>query len=237
MDALFGNYAPEDLSGFSVRAIKFARARLAVLKSFIYELTEKNYEDIRIKDLCRDAEISEPSFYNYFPRKDDLFLYFISLWSVDVQLHCREIKQGTETIRELYRYTAANSAKNPGLIKEIIAYQARTNTAQSKEKVTAVTLAEKSILFGNVPGLAEIPDQGLGPVLIQNLTHAVDSGELPESVSPQIYALILASLFFGVPVITIHNEPEKLAGYYDLAVNQILSTAKLQKGKHRRRTK
>ena len=223
---LFGKYAEENLAEFSVREIKFARARLSVLLAFSSEIRAKNYEEIRIRDLCRLAEISEPSFYNYFPRKDDLFLYFISLWSVDVQLHCLNLSSGVKTIYEIFRYTALQSAGNPGLLKEIIAYQARTSTAKAMKQITPVTLAEKSIVFGNVSGLADFPDQGLGPVLSSHLQSAVDQGELPKSTSPEIYSLILGAVFFGVPVIIIHNEPDRLAEYYEMALNRILPVGK-----------
>ena len=221
MEEVFGKYITEDTSGFSVREIKFARARLAVLQAFVEEISRKNYEEIRIKDLCREAEISEPSFYNYFPRKDDLFLYFISLWSVDVQLHCRSLLPGLDTIRELFCYTAEKSGKNPELLKQVIAYQARTNTSEAIKGITPVTLAEKTVVFGRVSGMEQLPDSGMGPVLFNNLSAAIENGELPSTVDAQAFTLILGALFFGVPVIMLHNEPEKLSIYYQHSLDQL----------------
>ena len=55
---LFGKYGAAELKGFSVREIKFARARLGVLEQFASALQTTSYADIRIKDLSRACEIS-----------------------------------------------------------------------------------------------------------------------------------------------------------------------------------
>jgi hypothetical protein len=219
---LFGNYGPADLSAFSVREIKFARARLGVLGAFAQALQKTAYQDIRIKDLSRTCEISEPSFYSYFPQKDDLFLYFISLWSVDVQLHTKHLEPGLEAIYEIFRYTASTAKTNPNLLKEIISYQSRTDPAQAAKHVTPVSLAEKHIAFGKAPDLEMYPDQGLGPVLKRNLERALHSRQLQAGANVDVLLLTLGSVFFGVPVLVIHQDPGHLADYYEKVLQSIL---------------
>ncbi|MBL8019637.1 MAG: TetR/AcrR family transcriptional regulator [Leptospirales bacterium] len=223
---LFGKYGIPDLSRFSVREIKFARARLGVLQAFARMLKKTDYRDIRIKDLSRVCEISEPSFYNYFPQKDDLFLYFISLWSVDVQLHTQNVRPGLAAIHEIFQYTASSTEQNPALLREIISYQARTDTSLSVKGITPVSLAEKTIAFGSVPDLDRYPDQGLGPVLEANLKAALKNRELQAGASVQVLNLVLASVFFGLPVIVMHQSPKSLGDYYRLAIDEILPRAK-----------
>lgn len=226
---LFGRYGPEDLGRFSVREIKYARARLGVLEKFVHALQDTACADIRIRDLSRACEISEPSFYNYFPKKDDLFLYFISLWSVDIQLHTERFEPGVEAIYEIFRYTASSAKQNPNLLKEIIAYQSRTSPAMEALGMTPVSPAEKHIAFGSAPGLEQYPDQGLGPVLQNHLKEALRKGELPRGASLDVLTLALGSVFFGVPVLVIHQNPARLTDSYNKVLQSILPLKKDRK--------
>lgn len=56
---VFQRYAEEDLSEFSVRNIKYARARLGLLDALLEELQHSPIHQIRVRDLCRRAEVSE----------------------------------------------------------------------------------------------------------------------------------------------------------------------------------
>ncbi len=47
-----------------------------ILQTTIALLKTKTYEDITIKDICREAEISRQTFYNYFKSKDEIFKVF-----------------------------------------------------------------------------------------------------------------------------------------------------------------
>lgn len=219
---LFKKYAAVNLDGYSVREIKYARARYRVLEAFVEELQSVRYEDIRIKDLCRRAEISEPSFYNYFPKKDHLFLYYIGLWGVDVQLHTQSLRGGLSRIFALYQYTGDYASKNANLLKEIIAYQARTDTIKSSKDISPLTAAEKRIVFGNEPNIDTFSDQGLGPILKENIQEAILSGELPKTTSVETLLMTLASIFFGLPVLVLHQPSQNLSLHYKKVLQTIL---------------
>ncbi|MDH4200436.1 MAG: TetR/AcrR family transcriptional regulator [Spirochaetia bacterium] len=220
---VFKKYGPDDISKYGLRDIKFGRARLAILDAFLQSLAKTPYEQILIKDLCRAAEISEPSFYNYFPRKDDLFLYFISLWSVDAQLHCFKDTKGISTIHKVYSYTARQMSRQAvPLMKEIIAYQAKTNVSARVSQIKPVSAAEKILVFGNVPDIEKIPDQGLGPIIRSNLEAAKQSGEISSKVNIEVIGLILGSLFFGIPVLLLHSHPEAIEASFQLTLDYVL---------------
>jgi AcrR family transcriptional regulator len=210
-----------------LRELKYGRSRLSLLKAFISSLDKTPLEDIRIRDLCAVAEVSEPSFYNYFPRKDDLFLYFISLWSIDVQLHIHfkrpEVIPGVDSIREIFSYTAKGISQSPRLMKEIIAYQARTNTSQRIEEIRAVTNAEKALAFGVTDELYNLHDQGLHPLLTQHITEARHRGQIPSQYDIQELTLLTAAVFFGIPIITLHQNADKLNDYYQKCLDMLFN--------------
>ena len=225
---LFNKYAEEDLSGFSIRDIKYARSRLSILNAFTSSMVDTPYEEIRIKDICRMAEISEPSFYNYFAQKDDLFLYFIGFWSIDVQLFASVKRPGLEAIEAIYLYTAEQIVRMPSLMKEIIAYHARINTTERAGNVPPVTRAEKAVVFGAVPDVERLSDRGLAPILTANLVKARENGEIGPHIDIELLSLALASIFFGLPILLIHQTPRSLPDYYSAILKMMFEGTRIK---------
>ena len=106
-------------------------------------------------------------------------------------------------------------------MKEIIAYQARTNARDRLKHIKSVTIAEKTLVFGKVPGIEKIPDQGLEQILQLNLIEALNTGELSQSTNLEAVGLILGSLFFGLPVILLHTHPEALESSFEASLDYI----------------
>ena len=49
------------------RALTTAYKKQALVEVLLYRMQMDDFEEIKISDLCRDAQVSEASFYNYFP--------------------------------------------------------------------------------------------------------------------------------------------------------------------------
>jgi len=234
---IFSSYGDTDeslMQHFGLREINYARSRIAVFWAFLNAIQKTSIENIRITDLCRAAEISEPSFYNYFPRKDDLFLYFISMWSLDVQLQTKGKKPGMQTIQEVFSYTAEKSSRFRNLLPEIIAYQARTDIRERIKEIKPASNAEKMLIFGRVEGLEQLPAQGLGPILEANINAALAQGELNPEIDSSVYTLMLASFFFGIPVLARQYPPGNLSKFFSMALNAMLIGFKGKKEKIKR---
>ncbi|MBX7056707.1 MAG: hypothetical protein K1X75_01485 [Leptospirales bacterium] len=219
---LFGRYGPASLEGLALRDIKYARARLSVLSAFAQALRKTEFAQIRIKDICRQCEISDPSFYNYFPQKNDVLLYFIGLWSIDLRLHVRSAQPGLPAIYEIFDYTAQRVEKNPALLREIIAYQAHTSALRAARRFPPITVAERQLLFGAVEGAGSLPAQGLGPVLREQLLAAQRCRQIPALANVDSLQLAIAAIFFGVALQRLHERPPGLARHYRKALQTLL---------------
>ena len=66
---------------------KLAQTRLALLTALRERLAERPLEEINVRELAEAADVSEATFYNHFPTKTDLAIYFVQLWSVDTGWH------------------------------------------------------------------------------------------------------------------------------------------------------
>jgi AcrR family transcriptional regulator len=191
----------ERLKAIPQKEKKFARTRLALLKALLDELREKSFDEIKIRDLCIRAEISEPTFYNYFPEKNHLLLYFIQIWSLEVSVYASRKKMdgsGYELLRSLFQYTAKKSRKNPRVIAEVIAFQAKTPPPKS---IPPLTLAERYLYFPGAENIESIPATGLDGLLERAIGTAIERGELAPDTNVQSLFMAIAALFFGIPIV------------------------------------
>ena len=60
----------ERFNALPQRQKKSARTRIALLDALLEELDSQPLAQIRIKDLTRRADVSEPTFFNYFDTKE-----------------------------------------------------------------------------------------------------------------------------------------------------------------------
>jgi AcrR family transcriptional regulator len=93
----------------SLRERKFARTRLALAEAAAGHLEAASFETLSVKSLCERVQISEATFFNYFPKKDDLIVYLDRLWTLELNWYGQQAmqqQQGLAVIEALFRYTS-----------------------------------------------------------------------------------------------------------------------------------
>ena len=198
----------------SLRERKFARTRLALAEAVTAHLEEAPFETLSVKALCEQVQISEATFFNYFPRKEDLIIYLDRLWTLELNWYGRqasEDQQGLAVIEALFRYTAIQIQQKPGLMGEIIAHEARVRTRHVGPEITQ---AERLIAFADLEGIESLPDDSLENLLRSSLEDAIAAGELPENTSIASGMVGLVSIFYGVPLAMQYPNPAAIGGMY-----------------------
>ncbi|MBF0291795.1 MAG: TetR/AcrR family transcriptional regulator [Nitrospinae bacterium] len=186
----------------ALRETKFAKTKLSLLEAALALIRQKPFDEIAVAELCQMAEVSYATFFNYFGKKNDLLVYFIQLWSVEVAWHARQVgakSGGLAAIEEIFDYTARQCEEGPEIMGEIIALMARRRPG-SIIKPPPLTEAEKWIRFPHIEGFKGLGDMGLESILPPLITAAVNGGELPSSTDTTAVLEALASIFLGVPV-------------------------------------
>ena len=199
---------------FSLRERKFARTRLALADIVTHHLDNASLEALSVRALCERAQISEATFFNYFPKKDDIIVYLDTLWSLELNWYGRQAasqKRGLAVIEALFRYTAIQVQKKPGLMGEIIAHEARARDHSARPEITP---AERAMAFSDLEGIEEIGEDSLETVLRTALQQAIDQGELPENTLISTAMVGLVSIFYGVPLAIQHSNPAGIAAMY-----------------------
>lgn len=203
------------LDDIPLRPRKLALTKVKLLHAAIARLDRAPLEELQVKDLCRDVEISEASFFNYFPKKADLLVYFVQLWTLDVAWHAllAQPRPATsyEAIQRIFQFTGAQAAEHPGVMAEVLAGQARLT---EEPPLVEIPLAERIAAFPGREGIETLEARGLDSLLPELLARAVKQGELPKQTDVRAAFLGLAAIFFGVPIALRRIDPRAIPPAY-----------------------
>jgi AcrR family transcriptional regulator len=201
------------------REKKYAKTKIALLNALLDELDSKELSAIKIKDLAALAEVSEPTFFNYFDSKLHMLVYFIQMWSVEMNAialtSAAEHTSYIETIKDIFRQTAKAITKHPQIMLEIIAFHAQG----AKPIPHKITSAEKWLFFPDIDEVENIEGMGLESILPPLIKKAKDTQELDTSTNEEQLFLTLSSLFFGTSLLLLKDAPKA----YPLALETQLS--------------
>jgi AcrR family transcriptional regulator len=198
----------------SLRERKFARTRLALAEVTTQHLNSASLESLSVKSLSERVQISEATFFNYFPRKDALIAYLDKLWTLELSWYGRQAAaqhEGLAVIEALFRYTAIQVQKKPGLMGEIIAYEARDREHAPRPEIT---LAERNMAFPDLDGIEDIEVDNLEALFKTALMQAIKQVELPENTMIPAAMVGLVSIFYGVPLAIQHSNPASIGPMY-----------------------
>ena len=196
----------------SLRERKFAKTKLALLEAAVIELEHCSLEGVSVKALCDRVDVSEATFFNYFPKKTDLLDYYIQLWNLELSWVCQQSEvEGLALIDELFQRCARDFQKHTGMLTEIIAYLAR-----QRSRVTApeLGLAERQKAFPKLVGIEEVEIQGLDRIWMSGLQQAVASGQLPKNTHIPTAIIGLAAIFYGVALMLCQSNAATIGSTY-----------------------
>lgn len=203
------------LDDLPLRPRKFALTKVGLLNAAVERLDRVSLEELQVRELCQAVDISEASFFNYFPKKADLLVYFVQLWTLDVAWHALLSAPRPSTAREaierIFEFSGRQAAEHPGVMAEVLAAQARLT---EEPRVPELTLAERLAAFPGRPGVEGLEARGLDSLFPELLQQAVKGGELPRKTDVQAAFLGLTAIFFGVPTVLRRIDPRAIAPAY-----------------------
>jgi AcrR family transcriptional regulator len=213
-----------------LRQRKYARTRLALARVLADALGTEAFDGIPVKRLCRAAEVSEATFFNYFPRKQDLMSYLAHLWVLElgwqVQRAAAETA-GLAVVDRLFAEVARTCERRPGVLAELLAWIARGGVLNSELDVSEL---EKQLAFPELQGIEATPIKGIDAWLLPHLEAAVTRGELPENTLLPLLLNTLLSLLFGVPLTLLAADPARIAPVYRQQLAVVLAGTRAAAG-------
>ena len=203
-----------------LRERKYYQTRIRLARALREQLEQVSLDDLMVRDLCDRVEVSEATFFNYFPKKSDLLAYLSQLWSVELAWHGQQAlaeksasgdSSGLGVIAAVFDRAAQQFQTAPGAAGELIAWQARTRQRQAPEPLD---VSERRLAFPDQPGIETMANQSLENVLASALQRAIDQGELPRNVHLPTTMVGLVSIFYGVPLALRLSNPAGIGAMY-----------------------
>ncbi len=199
-----------------LRERKFARTKLALMREAMGRLQRRSFCGVTVKDLCEAAQVSEATFFNYFPKKEDVLRYFIRIWGVEVTwraLNSTRGEVGLRFIEELFDVMALQFADCPRITMEIIGFMTAERGADECPFSADLSLAERMQAFPEFGGALGVPCRKLDHTFEQSISAAILQGDLPKGASVSAAVTGLLGLFFGLPLV-FKDTPEQLREAY-----------------------
>ncbi|HEB98337.1 MAG TPA: TetR family transcriptional regulator [Thiotrichales bacterium] len=202
-----------------LRVRKQARTRLKLARLLTERLEDQNLEALAVRELCEAAEISEATFFNYFPKKTDLLAYLGRLWTLELQWHAARAAEqapGLASIHAVFDRAAAQFQASPGAMLEYLALLARR---RERSGPLPLDTADRLLAFPDHPGIETLPDRSLETVFAEQLRLAIDRGELPPNTHLNTLMAALATLFHGTILAVGRANPGAVRGLYRQELN------------------
>ncbi len=184
-----------------LRERKHARTKLGLLDAALRAIASRPFDEVTVRELCAAVQVSEASFFNYFPRKGDLLTYFVQLWSIEMAWHAARLEAsagGLAAIEGIFVRTAREFAAHPEPMAEVIAGQVRLRTAPEFAEITP---AERLLRYPGLDGIESVEGRGLQELLPPLIRAAIARGELPRRTDADALLVALATVFLGLPVV------------------------------------
>ncbi len=205
-----------EAESITLREKKFARTKLALMRAAVARLRVKSFNDVTVKELCEEAQVSEATFFNYFPKKDDVLRYFIQIWMVEVTWEARQsvgADSGLRFIEALFDIMGRELGECPRIMLEVISFMTLDREGAGCPFSSELSLAERLQAFPEMDCASSVPCQKLDQVLAQPIQRAAAQGELPADANIEASVVALLSLFFGVPLL-LKEHPEQIRETY-----------------------
>jgi AcrR family transcriptional regulator len=204
-----------------LRERKLAQTRLALFETAMDRIAVKPFAEVTVKELCAATSLSEPTFFNYFPKRIDLLVYYVALWSLDVQSQIARLGdrgRGLRAIEHVFEMTSREIRKRPHIIYEIITWKALSRVS---EPWPAVSRAERLLRFPDRPEILALDVLSVNEIFDRHLRAAVVARELPKGLDVPLARISLVSIFYGVPLALGIEKHAAVGATYKRALAQL----------------
>lgn len=210
-----------------LRERKYAQTKQAILNVFLEKLRNAHLEEVSVKDICDEVQISEGTFFNYFPKKSSILVYYIANWSIETNWYAKKKAEETNSylagLEEIYAHTARMMQDNIPVMFEVIALIGRQ---RKMIEIKDINRAEKLIAFKGLKGAEEITAFNFHDLTKPYLESAVKNNELPKTIDIEAACLFLRIILFGVPMALGQVYCAKTGAIYDRRLKMLWHSLK-----------
>lgn len=197
----------------ALRQKKFFDTRLLLAKAFAEKLKTEKFDSISIKDICFKNDISEATFFNYFPQKIDVVAYWLKIklfklfWFI---INFQKNSTFTNSIEKTFELFAGE-IKHPYIFNEVISLF-KLNNIQIKS--IEISSEELRYIHPECPDLDKINFSSLYDFFEALIDNKINENLLSKNVSKKTLVQFLITILMGVPLSTPLSEYNNIAEIY-----------------------
>ncbi|MFA5315270.1 MAG: TetR/AcrR family transcriptional regulator [Candidatus Omnitrophota bacterium] len=182
---------------YSLRERKHAKTKIAIMDAFIKRLEKTRFDDISVRQICKDVDVSEGTFFNYFPEKIDIINYYMHLEFLQVIWKARKnVPEGA--------YVALIDAVLENLGRELLRYDniiyqliALMIVQQQRPRNLSISNLERQIYLPDCEGIEDIKVMLPDDFFSECLKEAVRHGELSRDIKIDDLQVSLMTILSG----------------------------------------
>jgi len=198
---------------YSLRDIKHARTKIALMNAFVERLRVARFEAISIKDVCQSAEISESTFFNYFPGKIDVITYYVNLMTIEVIWKAQQKTPKGKLIALINAFfdEIADECIRMNIKYELISILI---VQHEKQKPPAIPDIEKHLMFPDLAGIEHIDTLLINEFFLKCVEGALKTGELPGDIKIDDVLVSLMAIMVGTMIAVKFNDIKNIHDQY-----------------------
>ncbi|WP_312111618.1 TetR/AcrR family transcriptional regulator [Brevibacillus reuszeri] len=204
----------------SLREKKKAKTKLALLEGCLERIGEGTFRSVLVEDICQHAEVSKVTFFKFFPQKEDLLIYFMSIWQAECYVELsNSSKRGLAAVRYIFAKVTEDGKKHPGIMLSLISF---LSEQKMHPWIPILSEAELYLLFPHEANRAEIAKVSLHDIFKQSVIEAREDGDLSPRISDEEAVILLFSMFYGAYLSAHLFRASDFMAFYEMHLKSLL---------------
>ncbi|AWX57472.1 TetR/AcrR family transcriptional regulator [Brevibacillus brevis] len=204
----------------SLREKKKAKTKFALLDAALELIGDGSFRNVLVDDICERAEVSKVTFFKFFPQKEELLIYYMSIWQAECFVELRSTgKRGWEGVRHIFAKVTRDSQKQPGIMLSLISFLAEQKMHPC---VPLLSDAELYLRFPKEEEREEIRATNLHQILQKCVQEAAEDGQLALHLSEEKAVILLFSMFYGAYLTAHLFHVSDYMACYELHLNSLI---------------
>lgn len=185
-----------------IRSVKSARIKLEVLKETKALIGKGSFKNLYVSELCKKVKISKVTLFKYFPQKEDILLYYLRIWCLDLAVSLKnDPREGLKGIYYLTDELSDEYERHPGLILSLLGHIA---TMERFPKPFTVKEEERKLLYPKEENLEKIEIKSIEQFIEGFILEAIFKGEITKRGDTNDLMNLVLSQIYGV-ILTAHQ--------------------------------
>lgn len=204
----------------SIRKEKAARLKIQILENTLRLLGKKSFADLYVDEICARVKISKVTLFKYFPRKEDLLLYYFRLWCLARTIELREKKkEGLQGIYFLFDRISDEYEQYPGMLLGLMGY---LTNSRRPPKPYPVRREEKKLLYPGIADIQAVEILSVNQMLERFALEAIMKREITRSSSTADITNALTTMFYGSVIVSHVNQQNPARLFFRRNLDSVL---------------